>query len=81
MNETFSEDASSMEDHSQDTAVLAAILNTAVDAIVTIDDRGVILHVNRSFQGLFGFMPEEVVGNNISMLMRSEEHTSELQSQ
>jgi two-component system sensor kinase FixL len=69
MNETFSEDASSMEDHSQDTALLAAILNTAVDAIVTIDDRGVVLHVNRSFQRLFGFAPEEVVGKNISMLM------------
>ncbi len=69
MNETSSDDASLIEEHSQDAAVLAAILNTAVDAIVTIDDRGIVLHVNRSFQRLFGFMPEEVVGNNISMLM------------
>jgi len=58
-----------MENHSQDTALLAAILNTAVDAIVTIDERGRILHVNRAFGKLFGFESEEVVGQNISMLM------------
>lgn len=69
MDETFSDDASLIEEHSQDAAVLAAILNTAVDAIVTIDDRGVVLHVNRSFQRLFGYLPDEVVGNNISMIM------------
>jgi len=57
-------------DHlTQDAALLAAILNTAVDAIVTIDDRGTVLHVNRSFQRLFGYTPEEVIGGNISMLM------------
>ncbi len=69
MNKTFPEGGSLIDEHTQDAAVLAAILNTAVDAIVTIDDRGVVLHVNRSFQRLFGFTPEEVVGKNISMLM------------
>ncbi len=58
-----------MSDNVQDTALLAAILNTAVDAIVTIDNRGTVLHVNRAFGKLFGFTAEEVVGKNISMLM------------
>ena len=58
-----------MDDQLQNTAILAAILNTAVDAIVTIDERGTVLHVNRAFGKLFGFVPEEVVGRNISMLM------------
>ena len=58
-----------MGDQLQDTAILAAILNTAVDAIVTIDERGTVLLVNRAFENLFGFAPKEVVGRNISMLM------------
>ena len=53
----------------QDTAVLAAILKTAVDAIVTIDQRGIVQHVNQAFEKLFGFLPAEVVGRNISILM------------
>ena len=52
-----------------DAAVLEAILNTAVDAILTIDERGIVLQVNPAFQHLFGFTAEEVLGKNISMLM------------
>jgi two-component system, LuxR family, sensor kinase FixL len=52
-----------------DTALLNAILNTAVDAIVTIDDRGKILHANRAIERLFGFKPSELIGLNVSTLM------------
>jgi len=65
-----------MDDQLQDAALLGAILNTAVDAIVTIDERGVILHVNRAFGRLFGFTAEEVVGQNISMLMPEPDRSS-----
>jgi len=54
---------------SEDTALLAAILNTAVDAIVTINDRGIVLHVNHAFEKLFGFMAQEAIGKNISLIM------------
>ncbi len=57
------------EDPVFDAAVLEAILNTAVDAILTIDERGIVLQVNPAFQHLFGFTAEEVFGKNISMLM------------
>lgn len=60
------------DEHSQglqDSAILAAILDTAVDAIVTINSLGVVLHVNHAFQKMFGFLPAEVIGQNVSMLM------------
>jgi two-component system sensor kinase FixL len=60
----------------EDTALLGAILNTAVDAIVTIDARGTILHANRSLQKLFGYTPSEVIGKNVSVLMPEPDRSS-----
>lgn len=48
-----------------------AILETAVDAIVTIDSRGTILTVNPASQKMFGYSSQEMIGNNVSMLMPS----------
>ncbi|HZH16635.1 MAG TPA: PAS domain S-box protein [Archangium sp.] len=48
---------------------LNAILDTAVDSIITIDDQGIILGVNAATTYIFGYAPEEMVGRNISMLM------------
>jgi len=50
-------------------ARLAAILNTASDAIITIDERGVIIAANRATERLFGYSPAELNGQNVSMLM------------
>ena len=46
-----------------------AILDTAVDAIITIDARGRIETINRAGIRMFGYQPDEVVGRNVSMLM------------
>ncbi len=51
------------------TAYLEAIFNTAVDAIFTINDRGVVERMNPAAEQLFGYEASEVLGNNISMLM------------
>ena len=54
-----------------------AILHTAVDGIITIDDRGIVESFNPAAERLFGYTADEVVGQNISMLMPSpyrEEH-------
>jgi two-component system, LuxR family, sensor kinase FixL len=59
-----------------DSAILAAVLNTAVDAIVTIDDVGSILHVNHALQKLFGYEPSEVIGRNVSILMPEPDRSS-----
>ncbi len=56
---------------------LTAILDSAVEAIITIDDCGVCESVNHAAERMFGYAADEVVGNNISMLMPSpyrEEH-------
>ena len=50
-------------------ARIQAVLNTAVDGILTIDERGVIESANPSAGRLFGYDPAELVGRNISMLM------------
>jgi PAS domain S-box-containing protein len=50
---------------------LRAILQTAVEGIITIDERGVVESMNPAAQKLFGYRAEEVVGRNISMLMPS----------
>lgn len=65
-------DANQFDTESQervDTALLNAILNTAVDAIVTINHRGLILHANRAIEKLFGYKPNDLVGKNVSVLM------------
>ncbi len=51
------------------TAQLAAILDNAVDAIITIDARGIVLSVNPATTTLFGYRSEEVVGQNVKLLM------------
>ncbi|HAC90010.1 MAG TPA: hypothetical protein DCF63_05155 [Planctomycetaceae bacterium] len=48
---------------------LRAVLDTACDAIVTIDQRGTIVSANPATDQLFGYCPKELVGQNISVLM------------
>jgi two-component system sensor kinase FixL len=54
-----------------------AILQTAVDGIITIDAGGIIESFNPAAERLFGYTAGEVIGHNVSMLMPSpyrEEH-------
>lgn len=48
---------------------LQAVLEEAVEAILTIDETGVIRRYNRAAERLFGYAPDEVLGKNVSMLM------------
>ena len=50
-------------------ARLQAILDTAVEAIITIDERGRCESINMAVERMFGYTAEELLGNNISMLM------------
>lgn len=50
-------------------AVSTAILRTAVDPIVVIDDQGTIVEVNESTQRLFGYGLNELIGKPIETLM------------
>src|ERR1700691_793681 len=53
----------------ENAALLKAIIDNAIDGIMTISDRGVVESINPSGCKLFDYLPEEVIGNNISMLM------------
>ena len=62
-------------------ARIRAILETAVDGIVTLNERGIIESVNAAVEKLFGYTENEVIGENISILMPSpyrEEHDTYL---
>lgn len=49
--------------------LLAAILHTATDAIVTINADGFILIANPAAHNMFGFEPGELIGKNVGVLM------------
>jgi PAS domain S-box-containing protein len=46
-----------------------AVLNTAVDSIITIDSQGRITSLNPATVRMFGYPSEELIGRNVSMLM------------
>jgi PAS domain S-box-containing protein len=56
-------------------ARLRAILEAAIDAIITTTDRGVITSVNPSAVRIFGYEEHEMVGQNIRMLMPEPFHS------
>jgi diguanylate cyclase (GGDEF)-like protein/PAS domain S-box-containing protein len=45
------------------------IIETAVDSFITTNNAGVIETVNKATSTIFGYAPDELIGNNISMLM------------
>jgi len=50
-------------------ARLRAILDTAVEGIITIDEQGIIESANRAAQDIFGYTEAQLAGKNISVLM------------
>jgi len=58
-----------MPDDSHHSAHLRAVLNAAVDCIITIDDCGTIESFNPATERTFGYASDEVIGQNVSILM------------
>ena len=50
-------------------AKLRAILESAVIAIITIDDRGLIENINPATERFFGYGASELIGQNVKVLM------------
>lgn len=48
---------------------LRSIVETAIDAIIIIDNRGLIDSVNRGTERMFGYTQDELLGRNVSLLM------------
>jgi two-component system sensor kinase FixL len=53
----------------ENASLLNAIIQNAIDGIITIDERGNIELINPSACKLFDYTPDEVLGKNISILM------------
>ena len=56
-------------------ALLKAIVENAIDGIITIDCKGLIESINPSGCELFGYQPDELLGRNISFLMPEPDHS------
>lgn len=56
--------------------LLEAIIDTAIDGIITIDSKGLVESINPAALTLFGYDAENVIGNNISMLMPEPDRSS-----
>jgi PAS domain S-box-containing protein len=46
-----------------------AVVESAVDGIITIDEYGIIEHFNPAAERMFGYATDEIVGKNVSILM------------
>jgi two-component system sensor kinase FixL len=52
-------------------AHLQSILDTVPDAMIVIDERGIIQSFSSAAERLFGYTPAEIIGQNVRMLMPS----------
>jgi len=50
-------------------ARMSAIVTTAVDGIISINERGIIDSVNAAAERLFGYSEADLIGKNVSVLM------------
>ncbi|MDO6505860.1 MHYT domain-containing protein [Colwellia sp. 4_MG-2023] len=48
---------------------LIATMDTAIDGIITIDEKGIIISVNNAVSTLLGWSREEMIGQNVKMVV------------
>ena len=58
---------------------LSAILDTATDGVVILDEAGRVRSMNRSAEALFGYDQREVVGESLLVLFATESHAVALE--
>ncbi len=66
-----------MKDHSNfsdDSLLLKAFFEEAIDGIITINERGIVESINPAAARMFDYFPEEIIGKNIKVLMPEPYH-------
>jgi two-component system, LuxR family, sensor kinase FixL len=63
--------APSYFDRFENANTLWSILDTAIDGIILIDEKGIIQIVNKAIETMFGYSVDDLLGKNISILMHS----------
>ena len=56
-------------------SLIATVLDTVVDGLITIDRHGIIQSFNKACVSLFGYAPDEVIGQNVRILMPEPYHS------
>lgn len=56
-------------------AEIRAVLDTVVDEMITIDEKGIVLSFNPAAARIFGYSSNEVIGQNIAILMPEPDHS------
>lgn len=59
----------------EDRNIFRAVLDNTVDGIITIDQFGIVESYNKACERIFGYSPDEVIGQNIKMLMPDPYHS------
>lgn len=52
-------------------ARIRAVMDNVVDAVITMDETGIIESANKAVRNVFGYTPEELLGCHVNMLMPS----------
>jgi two-component system sensor kinase FixL len=65
------------EDLRDNAARMAAVLNTVVDGLITIDEQGAIKSFNPGAERIFGYTEAETLGQNVKFLMPEPYHGME----
>jgi two-component system, LuxR family, sensor kinase FixL len=58
-----------------DADALLAVMETIIDGLITIDAQGAVRSFNPAAVKIFGYQPEEVIGQNVKMLMPEPYHS------
>lgn len=58
-----------LEERAQAEERMRSVVNHVVDAIITIDEHGIVATFNPAAEKIFGYTTDDVIGRNVSLLM------------